>query len=215
MRLRCVLFSSHDWEGCVCKGCGAKRDLEHDWEGCVCRRCQAPRAHEWDGCKCSICGKTRNSHHHWEQSTCIVCGKERKQPRVGQSKGAAAKRPCAKCGHPMVLRDEYMEKLRAMGAWFTPHALTLMLERRGLVGVGWNDICRLLQRTSPSELSTFRNICRSFAGQCPRCGMVYCAKCWDEMPTASEWVRATPAECPGCGERDGNRGLTEWPEENG
>jgi hypothetical protein len=37
MKLAC--FFRHDWDGCVCRRCGKKRDEGHDWDGCICRRC--------------------------------------------------------------------------------------------------------------------------------------------------------------------------------
>jgi len=57
MSLKCLF--GHQWEGCVCSRCQAKRDEGHDWDGCKCRRCSKERdeGHDWDGCVCKHCGK--------------------------------------------------------------------------------------------------------------------------------------------------------------
>lgn len=92
--LRTCRIKGHDWDGCVCRRCGAKRDEAHDWDGCKCRRCWKTRdeghdwdicicrrcrkkrdeAHDWNGCKCRHCGETRDEGHQWVVEVCERCG---------------------------------------------------------------------------------------------------------------------------------------------
>lgn len=52
MKLSC-LFGSHDWDGCVCRRCGRKRDKFHDWDNCLClrcgkKKCESDTSHQWE-----------------------------------------------------------------------------------------------------------------------------------------------------------------------
>ena len=68
--------NGHDWDLCVCRNCGEKRDEMHDWDGCVCRHCGTKRDadHDWNGCKCRRCGKRRDEGHQWSIVLCERCG---------------------------------------------------------------------------------------------------------------------------------------------
>lgn len=86
MKLSC-LFGGHDWDGCVCRRCGRKRDKDHDWDGCVCRRCGEKRDkdHDWNNCICRRCGKKKcesDPNHEWE-----FLVKEEKQCSMQSSHG--------------------------------------------------------------------------------------------------------------------------------
>ena len=99
--LACWL-KDHDWNGCVCRRCGKKRDDEHDWSGCVCRRCGNKRdeEHDWDGCVCLRCGKKRDEGHEWDECVCRRCGNKRD---VGHDWNGCT---CLRCG---LVRDEWHE----------------------------------------------------------------------------------------------------------
>lgn len=60
MSLRCMF--GHDWQGCLCSGCGKARDTGHDWG----RDCQ----------KCCKCGAAGEGPHDWiaEADRCARCG---------------------------------------------------------------------------------------------------------------------------------------------
>lgn len=77
--LRTCRIKGHDWDGCTCRRCGAKRDEAHDWNGCKCRRCRKTRdeGHDWDVCICRRCGKTRDEAHDWNGCKCRHCGETR------------------------------------------------------------------------------------------------------------------------------------------
>ena len=56
----------------------------HDWGGCRCRQCRAKRdsGHRWDSaCRCEICGQSR---HQWNGAGCARCGKGRDGDRPGR-----------------------------------------------------------------------------------------------------------------------------------
>ena len=71
--LYCGKLNLHDWDGCICTRCGARRDKEHDWDGCICRRCGKTRDEERNGCTCRSCGKTRDEGHQWVETGCPNC----------------------------------------------------------------------------------------------------------------------------------------------
>mgnify|MGYP000893329743 CR=1 FL=1 len=72
----------HEWDGCICRRCGATGDYAHDMNGCTCRRCGKVdnRFHEWvmlEGrCeqRCAVCGKVVATDHDWDACQCKRCG---------------------------------------------------------------------------------------------------------------------------------------------
>ena len=84
MNISCM-FGRHQWDGCMCARCGAKRDCEHKYTRfeasrnnecvgtCKCGKKQI-LDHDWDGCTCRRCGKNRNEGHQWDGEKCIRCG---------------------------------------------------------------------------------------------------------------------------------------------
>jgi len=77
--LYCGKLNLHDWDGCICTRCGARRDKEHDWDGCICRHCGQRKfsddeGHIWDGCVCTVCGARRDKGHDVENCICRRCG---------------------------------------------------------------------------------------------------------------------------------------------
>lgn len=61
MNIACLLIG-HIWNGCSCRRCATRRDIEHLWKGCVCKLCGTKRDghHDWQGCKCKCCGKLQD-----------------------------------------------------------------------------------------------------------------------------------------------------------
>lgn len=61
MNFVCFLIG-HVWNGCSCRRCATRRDVEHLWKGCVCKLCGTKRddQHDWQGCKCRGCGRLRD-----------------------------------------------------------------------------------------------------------------------------------------------------------
>ena len=58
MKFTCKL-GIHDWNGCVCRACGERRDEGHNWKGCI----------------CVLCGKIRQEGHDFlnVELTCKQC----------------------------------------------------------------------------------------------------------------------------------------------
>src|SRR5262245_28059205 len=88
MPLKCSIFG-HRWtESCICvrQGCGCVAPFthsSHDWNGCLCRGCLQvrPGAHDWildhaDPCGqvCRTCGQTSDAHDWGDHCTCRRCG---------------------------------------------------------------------------------------------------------------------------------------------
>ncbi len=68
MSIKCQI-GIHNWDGCECTLCHAKRNKLHDWsEDCE---------------ECSRCGRSRKDSHRWDYDKCSVCGKERDKNLLG------------------------------------------------------------------------------------------------------------------------------------
>ena len=57
---------NHDWDGCICRKCGAEN---HNWYQCKCLKCGKVE-HNWNSCICRKCGAIRNEQHEWDDSVC-------------------------------------------------------------------------------------------------------------------------------------------------
>jgi hypothetical protein len=84
---------NHDWDGCICRRCGAKdyKSRAHKWEkiqGTCEVRCsvcgEMAVNHDWDRCICKQCGMIRNTYFHdWKrvedscEEKCSLCGTTR------------------------------------------------------------------------------------------------------------------------------------------
>ena len=72
----CALYG-HNWDGCMCSVCGARRNEQHHRVDCKCTRCYySPMEwHDWDGCTCRRCGAVRSEGHDWSNGVfCTRCG---------------------------------------------------------------------------------------------------------------------------------------------
>lgn len=133
MRLLCKL-GLHEWDGCECKQCDKKRDVEHDWsKNCEkCAKCGAARrdVHKWDRCQCKQCGKRRDVEHDWSKNCekCAKCGATRRDTH----KWDAGK--CTICGRKQP-SDHYAMTLNDMSVEL--HRMSS--ERRSHIAYLWTS----------------------------------------------------------------------------
>ncbi len=64
MGLRCTF--GHNWTSLscsiACRRCGKIKDAWHQWEGCLCKICGASN-HRWNAYGCVKCGKSRRQKY--------------------------------------------------------------------------------------------------------------------------------------------------------
>jgi uncharacterized membrane protein YhaH (DUF805 family) len=117
----------HDYDGCTCRVCGKRQDINHrftqyDRAKCqeTCEICGKTRPrHDWNHCVCRVCGEKRDSNHDFKRlpgvcrEKCSVCGKEQNASHKFDVNGV-----CTVCGFrdpkPFTLKDMTQNELDAL-----------------------------------------------------------------------------------------------------
>ena len=117
----------HDYDGCTCRVCGKRQDMNHRFTQYDRAKCQEtceicgkvrPR-HDWNHCVCRVCGEKRDSNHDFKRlpgvcrEKCSVCGKEQAASHRFDVNGV-----CTVCGFkdpkPFTLKDMTQSELDAL-----------------------------------------------------------------------------------------------------